>query len=170
MVATKPATRPHQAAFHIALRIRHPTIDPRAISAELNIEAEHAFMAGEPRESMTGLASASVHAESCWLATLNPMAWPSSPIAQADASMWGPRGRSAHDWLARNFATSFALCTAYLVRHAPFLHRLEAEGAQMVLRVALSPLALEGFSLSPQTTAALGKLGITVEFDFADPD
>jgi|HubBroStandDraft_4_1064222.scaffolds.fasta_scaffold319499_2 hypothetical protein len=147
MVATKPAARPHQPAFLISLRIRHPSIDPRAISQELSIDAEHAFMAGEPRESASGIASASVHAESCWLATLNPSAW-----------------------LTRNLSNSIALCTTHLAARSEFLQKLHREGAQMVMRVALSPLAMEDFSLSPQTTGALGKLGITVEFDFADPD
>jgi hypothetical protein len=120
-------------------------------------------MAGEPRESASGIASASLHAESCWLATLNPTAWPASAIL-------GPRAPRAHEWLTRNLGNSLALCTAHLASRAEFLQKLHREGAQMVMRVALSPLAMEDFSLSPQTTGSLGKLGITVEFDFADPD
>ena len=37
--------------FQLSLRIRHPSIDPASISRELQIEPEHSFRAGDPRES-----------------------------------------------------------------------------------------------------------------------
>ena len=55
--------------FQLSLRIRHPSIDPASISHELQIEPEHSFRAGDPRESRSAVTS--VHADSYWLATLD---------------------------------------------------------------------------------------------------
>ena len=58
--------------FSCRCAIRHPSIDPESISRELQIEPEHSFRAGEPRESARSLAVTPVHVESYWLATLDP--------------------------------------------------------------------------------------------------
>ena len=57
--------------FQLSLRVRHPSIDPAAISRELQIEPEHSFRAGEPRDPSRSLAVAPVHVDSYWLATLD---------------------------------------------------------------------------------------------------
>src|SRR5262245_9035441 len=80
-----PARNP---PFQISLRIRHPSSDPGTISRELRVEAEYSFKAGEPRESGSGMAATSVHAESYWLGSL-------SAITSA-ASMGGFTGTRAN--------------------------------------------------------------------------
>src|SRR5215469_4970481 len=67
--------------FQLSLRIRHPSLDPADLSREFRIEAEHSFRAGDPRPSRSGLAPASVHAESYWLGALNPASWIRLPLA-----------------------------------------------------------------------------------------
>ena len=57
--------------FQLSLRVRHPSIDPASISQELQIEAEHSFRAGEPRETTRSAAGTPVHVDSYWLATLD---------------------------------------------------------------------------------------------------
>ncbi len=63
-------SRSRVAPFEISLRVRHPSIDPKLISRELKVEPEHCFRAGDPRESTSGIAATSVHAESYWLGSL----------------------------------------------------------------------------------------------------
>ena len=108
MAATKLATL-QPLPFQLSLRIKHPSIDPAIISKGLGIEAEHSFRAGESRRSKTGVAPATVHTESYWLAPLNPASWfgslqfepiPNVPISQAmmDAAV------------TRNLAWALGLC------------------------------------------------------------
>ena len=88
MAAPKLATLPPQP-FQLSLRIKHPSMDPADISKELGIEPEHSFRAGQPRHSKSGVAPATVHTESYWLAALNPATWfenlsfPEGPILAA---------------------------------------------------------------------------------------
>ena len=57
MAAPKRATL-QAPPFQLSLRIRHPSMDPADISKELGIEPEHAFRAGQPRHSKSGLVPA----------------------------------------------------------------------------------------------------------------
>jgi hypothetical protein len=59
---------PHD--FSIALRIRHPSIDPAEITQRLGIEPQHAWRAGEPREIDAGEVGSSVHRETYWVGLL----------------------------------------------------------------------------------------------------
>lgn len=65
-------SNPRASPFQRSLRVRHPSLDPAEISRQLRMKAEHCFRAGDPRLSRSGLAPASVHAESYWLGALNP--------------------------------------------------------------------------------------------------
>src|SRR4030095_2809211 len=58
--------------FQLSLRVRHPSIDPAAISRELQIEPEHSFRAGDLRDSTRSAAVTPAHVESYWLATIDP--------------------------------------------------------------------------------------------------
>jgi hypothetical protein len=71
-----PVTRPDTEsapAFCLSLHIRHPSLDPKEISRELQLAAEDAFGAGEPRRR--GGTGAGVHGESFWVARLDPVFW-----------------------------------------------------------------------------------------------
>jgi len=53
--------------FSIALRIRHPSVDPAEVTRRLGIAPVHAWRAGEPREIDAGEVGSSKHRESYWL-------------------------------------------------------------------------------------------------------
>lgn len=53
--------------YSIALRVRHPSIDPDKISRALGFEPQHSWRAGEPRRSTSGEASAGVYRETYWV-------------------------------------------------------------------------------------------------------
>jgi hypothetical protein len=126
--------------FELALRIRHPSIDPAAISRELRLKPEHSFKAGEPRESVSGIAATAVHSESYWLATLDP--------------------RESVD-MALNFST-----THFLRAHGDFLRQVQSDGGEVALIVELPAGGARGFTLTPQVSKVLSDLGISLDFDF----
>jgi hypothetical protein len=153
--------------FQMSLGIRHPSMDPAAISRAMLIDAEHSFRAGEPRRSRSGVASTAVHAESYWLAALNPASWledmsfslaPS--LASAQKQMSAP--------VTRTLGWALSLCAARLGQaHGALLHQIRSEGGQVNLLVTLSPLTLNSFSLTPEASRIFGELGITLEFELA---
>ena len=57
--------------FSIALRIRHPSIDPTEITRKLAIEPQHAWRAGEPRH-VDDDSGSSLHRETYWVGLLPP--------------------------------------------------------------------------------------------------
>jgi hypothetical protein len=68
-----------------------------------------------------------------------------------------------------NLGAALALvCESLVVRHGGFLGRLHAQGGSVTLQVALSPQAQGGFRLTPELGRWLAKLGITLEFEFAE--
>jgi hypothetical protein len=56
--------------FSIALRVRHPSIDPSEVTRRLDIEPQHAWRAGEPRSVDDG--GSAVHRETYWVGLLPP--------------------------------------------------------------------------------------------------
>jgi hypothetical protein len=69
---------PHD--FSIALRIRHPSIDPNEITGRLGIEPQHAWRAGEPRKDDD--AGSALHRETYWVGLLTPAPFGPSPWDQ----------------------------------------------------------------------------------------
>jgi len=61
---------PHD--FSIALRIRHPSIDPAEVTRRLGIDPQHAWRAGEPRHLDDDDAGSAVHRETYWVGLLPP--------------------------------------------------------------------------------------------------
>lgn len=152
--------------FQISLRVRHPTIDPALISRELKVEPEHCFKVGEPRESSSGIAAASVHGESYWLGTLQAL-----PGVAPLAGFNNPRARSARDRVQTSTlqtlsVTLDASVVAFLRQHGDFIRHLQKEAAQVTLLVELSRQSLDGFTISPQFSRILSDLGIGMELDF----
>jgi hypothetical protein len=139
-------------------------MDPAEISRELLLEADHSFRAGEPRHSRSGIAPTAVHAETYWLGTLSPASWPtdlSFPVRPGSAKF-----NDALD-AANVLEVALSLCTALFLRtHAAFFRRIRSDGGQVRLLVSLSPKAVRGFMIAPDTGRALHELGITIEFEF----
>jgi hypothetical protein len=135
--------------FELSLRIRHPSMDPQRISEELQLEARHSFKAGEPRPSHSGTPNSSVHTESYWLGTLEPMTMP---------------------LMAHDLDAALAWCARHVLRtHADFMRRMRTEGGQVHLLVTLPPQSGYGFTLTPDLGRTLGELGIAINFEFAHP-
>ena len=149
--------------FQLSLRIRHPSIDPQSISRELQIEPEHSFRAGEPRESASGLAVRPVHAESYWLATIDP-----ATLLPGKALDLGLGPHVLHTIAGGALDSALFLWTnSVLRRHADFFHRLQSEGGEVRLIVALSARKARGFTVTPHVSKALSDLRIPIDFELA---
>ena len=155
-------------AFQLSLRIRHPSMDPAELSREFKIEAEHSYRAGDPRSLRSGIATASVHSESYWLGVLDPGKWP------PDISFPGhPKLQIMAEHLRATATDSFTWAlslgtTGFFRKHAALLQRINSEGGQISVLVALSAGEVGGFNLMPQVSVALGNFAVTVEFEFTD--
>ena len=159
--------------FALSLRIRHPSMDPAEISRELRLSAEHSFKAGDPRESASGIAATTVHAESYWLGTLNPTDW-TTALSAFDLSLISRppltvskerlQGMSFH-----SLGVALTVCTSSFLRnHSDFIRRVQTEGGDVSLLVELAAGTPQSFTLSPQIGRALSDLGISVEFEFGN--
>jgi hypothetical protein len=156
--------------FEFSLRIRHPANDPAEISKALGLTPEHAFRAGQPRSTPSNVTARSVHSESYWLATLDPMSWQAaqnlpegSPLSRMEAAFAQERSRELGSLgLAFNlFLMGFAR------RHEQFLRNLQSEGGQVSLLIEVTG-AVHGFTITPEMSHMLDKTGIAVEFEFAE--
>jgi hypothetical protein len=152
--------------FQLYLRIRHPSMDPAALSRDFKIEAEHAYRAGDPRpKTRSGTTPRSVHSESYWLGTLDPLEWPPDisfpghPQLQSAAELLGAAATNSLGWALSLSATSF------FHLHAALLRRITSEGGQISLLVTLSAGEVDSFSLSPEVSRAFADFGVTVEFE-----
>jgi hypothetical protein len=159
-------TDSEELPIELALRIRHPVMDPADLSRELGLEPTHTFRAGDPREPRSNIAPASAHAESYWLGSLNPAVWLSDiwpyAYARVDAAVRKPVKATA--WT--NLGSALAITARVLVRsHASLFERIRTEGGQASLLVTLSPIAVDSFSVTPEVSQMLADLGITVEFE-----
>jgi hypothetical protein len=125
MEARRAAPQPSYP-FQLSLRIRHPSIDPEEISQRLGIDAEHSFRAGEPRDAGRSTV-APVHAESYWLATIDP-----------GALLMGTAFDPAIS--PQTHAIAFSLLDSALVvligsmlrRHADFFRQMQSEGGEVL--------------------------------------
>ncbi len=159
----------HSQPFELTLRIRHPSMDPAEISRVLRLQAEHSFKAGEPRESISGIAATSVHSESYWLGTLEPATFSSFDLSFPDRPRFALAKERLQSMVSESLSMALTLCTSSFLRtHADFVRRVQTEGGEVSLLVELSPQALHGFTLTPQVGRALSDLGVTVEFEIGE--
>jgi hypothetical protein len=160
-------TPPNSESFRLALRVRHPSMDPDELSLAFRIEPEHAFRAGASRPSTSGLATVSVHAETYWLGVLKPLRAPT------DVSFPGEeRSRIAQKQLAaahKSLSWALSLSAArFLTTHADLLSRIRAEGGEVALLVTIYSGELTSFTVPPEASRLFGKFGITLEFELVD--
>ena len=93
---------PHD--FSIALRIRHPSIDPGEVTRQLGIVPQHAWRAGEPRTIEAGEVGSAFHRETYWVGLLPPR-----PMFGPVLGTTTPRlvealkGNATHPQIALNF-------------------------------------------------------------------
>jgi hypothetical protein len=157
-------------AFELALRIRHPSLDPAVISRELKLEPEHSFRAGEPRESVSGIAAAAVHPESYWLATLDPGEWPAEHLRGLEFPSV-PRASSQERMrvMVSSLGMALTLSAVHFLRaHAEFLKRVLTEGGDAALLVEVPMEHAQSFTLTPQVTKVISDLGVSLDFEFTN--
>src|SRR5215469_4766244 len=166
---------PQPQAFELVLRIRHPSMDPEDISAELQISAEHCFKAGEPRKSGAGSlvsSAGSVHAETYWLATLNPGWWPADISVHSyipGLSLSLPEGttETLSEMAKTVLGRALSVCATRFMRpHRDFFHRIQSEGGQVRLLVEVNTAAVSGFTLTPELGREMNALGVPIDFEF----
>lgn len=150
--------------FQLSLRIRHPSIDPERISRQLRIDAEHSFRAGEPREAGRSTVMP-VHAESYWLATLDPATLLLGTSFDL-GSMPDVVRPQTHALALGALDTALSVLTSSVLRrHADFFRQLQSEGGEVRLIVAISARKARGFTLTPHLGKALSDLRIPVDFE-----
>ena len=159
--------------FELAMRIRHPSLDPAEISRELQLEPEHSFKAGDPRRSSSGIAAASVHAESYWLSHLDPARFPAPGLFDDRTGAKRLRGRIGSEHLRALAADSLGITLTtcvmlFLGPHREFLRRVKSEGGEVALLIEVSAKSVPGFKVTPQVSRVLSDLGITVEFELVN--
>jgi len=148
--------------FQLSLRVRHPSIDPAAISRELQIEPEHSFRAGEPRDPGRSLAVAPVHVDSYWLATLD---LEKLLVGTPETALVHEITRHTQT-IATSLEPALTILTASVLRrHAEFFRRIQSEGGEVRLIVAISARKTRGFTLTPHLSRALSELRIPVDFE-----
>jgi hypothetical protein len=163
--------RERPRAFELTLRVRHPSMDPAAISRELKLKPEHSFKAGEPRESSSGIAAAAVHPESYWLATLDPGEWPAEQLSGFDhpSVTRGASGKERPRVMITSLDTALTFSTVHFLRaHAEFLRRVQTEGGEVALIVEMPTASAQSFTLEAQVAKVLGDLGIAIDFEFTN--
>ena len=166
MEARQLAKRSHHP-FQLSLRIRHPSLDPEEISRQLGVRPEHSFRAGDPRLSRSGLAPASVHAESYWLGALGATDWPGDFGSSSEPLLKVARERLGS--AARSLGWTLSLTAARFSRvHGELLRRIRAEGGQASLLVTISTAEASSFSLTPEVSRVFSELGVALEFEFSD--
>jgi hypothetical protein len=160
--------QPQPCSYELSLRIRHPFMDPEVLSREFALEPEYSFLVGDPRPSQSGLAPATVHAESYWLAIVAPSSWlidmsfvagPATALTQ----------RNIGGAVARSLGLALSLIAMRLrSAHAALLSQIRSEGGQASLLIALFPATMSSFSLTPDVSRTFSDLGVTLEFEFTD--
>jgi len=141
-----PAASPTSAyEFTISLRVRHPSIDPSAITEALGINPQHTWRAGQPRRNEAGEPLDGDYRESYWMGRLMQ-----TPELSSDASS----------------VESVVLNTLALLRRSEqFLARLSVEGGVAELHVSL--YARENFRLDfpAESLTLLGRFGLAIALE-----
>ena len=133
-----------QYEFTASLRIRHPHIDPAAITQALGIKPQHTWRSGMPRIGAGGESLEGLYRESYWMGRL----------------MEAPQ-------LSEQVAVEHVLrdTLANLRRSQAFLERLQSEGGVTEIHISLFARANFGLELPAATLALLGRLGVGVTFE-----
>jgi hypothetical protein len=130
--------------FTASLRMRHPRIDPAAITQTLGIRPQHTWQSGTPRVGPEGESLEGLYRESYWMARLMETPQLSGQVS-VEAVL--------RDTLAN------------LRRSQAFLERIQAEGGVTELHVSLFARASFSLELPASTLALLGRLGVGVALE-----
>lgn len=131
--------------FTIALRIRHPSIEPGEITRTLGLEPRHSWKAGEDRRSPAGKPLGGAYRESCWMGVL----------AQSPE----------HSSEPVNIETALLQTLAQLRRSRQFLAKLKGEGGEVEIHISIVGHDTFRLELSAEALANLGRLGLAIAID-----
>lgn len=131
--------------FTISLRIRHPTVNPDRITKELGIEPQHTWKAGEARRGDTGEQLEGVYHQSYWTGRLMDKPQLSSERATVESVL--------------------LQTLSQLSRSHDFLQQLSTDGGTAELVVSMFTRGVFRLDLSPESSALLGRLRLTIAFD-----
>jgi hypothetical protein len=131
--------------FTISLRIRHPTMNPAAVTRELGIEPQHVWLAGDPRRGSEGEQLPGVYRESYWMARLMEQPQLSSRQCTVESVL--------------------AQTASQLLRSLEFFNQISSEGGVSQLHVNLFARKNFGLDLSADSLAVLGRLRLAVAID-----
>ena len=156
-------TKAEAPAYTISLHIKHPTMDPEAITRELGLTPDHAWACGEPKRSASS-ASAGVRRNSFWCATLAPPDLADERFSAATRE--SAKFQRALEMVSTDLGSYLNGQLLRLRRHQAFIQALLDEGAELSFVVEVPNADLAGFKLDPSVTRQLGALGATLEFQF----
>lgn len=131
--------------FTIALRVRHPAMDPAAITATLGIEPQHVWRAGEPRRDPAGGELGGAHHDSYWMGRL------------MDEPQLSSDGASVEGVILK--------ILSQLRRVQSFLEQLNTEGGVAELLVSLYARADFRLELPAESLALLVRLHLAIALD-----
>lgn len=146
----------------ISLRIRHPSIDPEAITASLGITPEHSWAQGEPRLSESGARMGGTRRDTYWSALL-PDNLPDDPPDNPEQQRLGP---AAGALLQSDPATLLMMQIMRLRFHRDFFKRIAAEGGQASLVLEIATEESASLRLEPALMRLLADLGLPVHCEF----
>jgi Domain of unknown function (DUF4279) len=149
----------------VLIRIRHPDIDPDALTRAFGIEPEHSWKAGDPKPG-----SETTRRESYWVAeaSLSPrFSFPQGGLGSSgpvpEEPPWTP------PYLDQTpLERALAMAALPFMLNWKFWSGLRAEGATAQLIVVLGGPSLPGFELSHEVIAMLSRLGISLSVEFRD--
>lgn len=133
------------AQVEVSLRIAHPSLDPRLITAALSIRPDFSYMVGERRRTPRGALLDGVRKDSAWLVSVA-----SGPAADLRGALLD---------LAARLAPARA-----------FLHEVRAGQGNAVLWMGCSFAVLAPLELGHEVLHRLGELGLDLVLDLYSGD
>ena len=162
----------------LSLRIRHPAIDPKEISAAIGLEPEHCFKAGDSRATRSKSRVAAQHTQTYWLAPVSPESWPDpiepkflAAIAEKNFASKGAVSTKVLQGASRDLrsrgieAVLFQFLQRLNSQHS-FLQKIQAEGGDVALILVIERESASDFTLPVGVARLLVQLGISMEFKF----
>jgi hypothetical protein len=131
--------------FTISLCVRHPAIDPSVITQSLGIEPQHTWKAGDARVGDAGEPLEGVYHQSYWTGRLMDKPQLSSERATVESVL--------------------LQTLSQLSRSHDFLQQLSTDGGTAELVVSMFTRGVFRLDLSPESSALLGRLRLTIAFD-----
>ena len=143
--------------FSIALRIRHPSIDPAEVTRRLGIDPQHAWRAGEPRQLDDDDAGSAVHRETYWVGLLLPPRLGPAP--------WGPHVEERLRSATENPQVSLYFTLLKMKRSAGFWREFADQGGTVECLLQVHQADRFQLDLSQALLLALVELRITLSIE-----